>query len=284
MNREPLSPIAEDEIRAYREDGAVCIRGQFDREWIDHMLAVIEANLQNPAGTVLASGDDEPGKVIANSHMARSNPAFMDFVSNSPAREIAARLMGLDEVRFFYDQLFVKDPGTRMPTAWHHDLPFWPLAGNHVASVWLALTPVTRETSGLVYVAGSHKWDGMYRPVPAVPRDGFALAEADGFEECPMFHREFDNPDYRFLSWDMEAGDCIVHHPLAVHGAGGNASTELRRVALSCRFFGGDITWYGPRTRFNIPGAEAENLPVGVLPANDRLFPVVWRSADAEGG
>ena len=117
MNREPLSPIAEDEIRAYREDGAVCIRGQFDREWIDHMLAVIEANLQNPAGTVLASGDDEPGKVIANSHMARSNPAFMDFVRNSPAREIAARLMGLHEVRFFYDQLFVKDParGCRRP-------------------------------------------------------------------------------------------------------------------------------------------------------------------------
>ena len=40
----------------------------------------------------------------------------MDFVRHSPAREIAARLMGLDEVRFFYDQLFVKEPGTRMPT------------------------------------------------------------------------------------------------------------------------------------------------------------------------
>ena len=278
MNREPIHPISAGQMRAYEEDGAVCVRGQFDREWIDRMLALVEANLENPAGTVLASADDEPGKVIASSHMARSNPGFMDFVRNSPAREIAARLMGLDEVRFFYDQLFIKDPGTLLPTAWHHDLPFWPLAGNHVASVWLALTPVTRETSGLVYVAGSHRWGTMYRPVPAVPREGFALAEAEAFEDCPMFHREFDNPAYRFLSWDMEAGDCIVHHPLAVHGAGGNASSDTRRVALSCRFFGGDITWYGPRTQFNIPGAEEASLEVGILPSDDKLFPVVWRS------
>ena len=166
MNRDLLRPITDDEIRAYDEDGAVCIRGQFDRGWIGRMLALVEANRENPAGRVLESGDDEPGKVIANSHMARSSAAFMDFVRHSPAREIAARLMGLDEVRFFYDQLFIKDPGTRMPTAWHHDLPFWPLAGNHVASVWLALTPVTRATSGLVYVAGSHRWDRMYRAGP----------------------------------------------------------------------------------------------------------------------
>lgn len=279
MNHEPLLPINDDEIAAYEKDGAVCIRGQFDQEWLEHMLEIITVNLEDPVGRVLTSGDEEPGKVIASSHMARQEPAFMNFVENSPAREIAARLMGLKEVRFFYDQLFVKDPGTLMPTAWHHDLPFWPLAGNHVASVWLALTPVTQETSGLVYIAGSHKWGKMYRPIPAVPRDGFALAEADAFEDCPMFHKEFDNTEYRFLSWDMEPGDCIVHHPLAIHGAGGNASNTVRRIALSCRYFGGDITWYGPRTQFNIPGAEEANLEVGLLPANDDIFPVVWSAA-----
>ena len=115
MNRDPLHPISADEIRAYGEDGAVCVRGQFDRDWIERMLAVVEANLENPAGTVLASGDDEPGKVIANSHMARSDPAFMDFVRNSPAREIAAQPMGLDEIRFFHDRLFIDESGIRRP-------------------------------------------------------------------------------------------------------------------------------------------------------------------------
>jgi ectoine hydroxylase-related dioxygenase (phytanoyl-CoA dioxygenase family) len=279
MNRAPLRPITEDEIRAYDEDGVVCIRGQFDADWTDHMLAACLSDMESPAARQLTSDDKTvAGRLVAASHMARKNDVFMDFVTNSPAAEIAARLMGLTEARFFYDQLFIKEPGTLAPTAWHHDLPFWPLDGNHVASVWLALTPVTRETSGLVYVAGSHKWGKMYRPVPAVNIDGFNLAEAEAYEECPMFHKEFGNPDYRFLDWDMEPGDCLVHHPLAVHGAGKNASNDQIRVALSSRFFGGDITWHGHRTKFLIPGTGNEGaFEVGALPANDDVFPVVWR-------
>ena len=47
MNRELPRPITDDEIRAYDEDGAVCVRGQFERGWIDRMLAVVEANLED---------------------------------------------------------------------------------------------------------------------------------------------------------------------------------------------------------------------------------------------
>ena len=280
MNKTPLHPVTDDHVRAYNEDGVVCIRGQFDQDWIERMLAASIADMERPsARQIVADDDDDPGRTVAASHMSRKNADFMDFVKNSPAAEISARLMGLDEVRFFYDQLFIKDPGTLAPTAWHHDLPFWPLDGNHVASVWLALTPVSQETSGLVYVAGSHKWGKMYRPIPAVPVDGFAFAEAESYEECPHFHEEFDNSQYRYLAWDMEPGDCLVHHPLAVHGAGKNASNSQRRVALSCRFFGGDITWHGHRTVFLIPGTEDEtNFDVGKFPANNSVFPVVWQA------
>jgi ectoine hydroxylase-related dioxygenase (phytanoyl-CoA dioxygenase family) len=79
----------------------------------------------------------------------------------------------------------------------------------------------------------------------------------------------------------MQPGDCIVHHPLAVHGAGANASLEQRRVALSTRFFGGDATWYGPRTTFTPPHTETEEgLVRGKLPTNDKAFPVVWKECD----
>jgi len=187
--------------------------------------------------------------------------------------------MRVDQVRFWYDQLFIKEPRTQAPTQWHHDLPFWPLDGNHVASVWLALTPVTKETSGLVYVAGSHKWGKLYRPEPAIPREGFAYPEAAALEACPQFHKMFESPDYRFLAWDLEPGDCLVHHPLTVHGAGVNASSDRRRVALSCRFFGGDVTWHGPRTQFSIPGSEGKTYEIGAFPADDSVFPVVWQSS-----
>jgi ectoine hydroxylase-related dioxygenase (phytanoyl-CoA dioxygenase family) len=186
--------------------------------------------------------------------------------------------MGLSEVRFFYDQLFVKEPGTLAPTAWHNDLPFWPLNGNHVASVWVALTDTPKENSGLVYVAGSHKWNKMYYPEPATKRQTFIVdPEVEKFERCPMFHAEFDNSDFRFLSWDLKAGDCLVHHPLAVHGSGKNASPTDRRAAISVRYYGGDVTWHGQRTKFLVPGATDDIFTQGSKPINDEIFPIVWQ-------
>ena len=79
--------------------------------------------------------DDDPGYFFMCSHMARKDPDIWRYVTESPAPEIAARLMRLDRVRFFYDQIFIKDPGTLAPTPWHNDLPFWNFAGNHIASV-----------------------------------------------------------------------------------------------------------------------------------------------------
>ena len=37
MNRELLHPIEDHEIATYETDGAVCIRAQFDRDWVQLM-------------------------------------------------------------------------------------------------------------------------------------------------------------------------------------------------------------------------------------------------------
>jgi hypothetical protein len=55
---------------------------------------------------------------------------------HSPNAEIAATLMGADEVRVFYDQVFVKEPNTVEMTDWHHDLPFWPMRGHCRPEAW----------------------------------------------------------------------------------------------------------------------------------------------------
>lgn len=279
-------PISGEDVLAYDRDGVVCIRGQFDPALVEKALALCVDHSTEAAPSLVAADDADggPGRTIVSSHMARTRPGFMELATESPAAEIAARLMGVPDVRYFYDQLFIKEPGTQAPTDWHHDLPFWPFDGNHIASVWIALTPVNRDNSGLVYVAGSHKWGALYRPDPAPPRENFLKGNSATLPPCPAFHKEFDNPEYRFLSWDMAPGDCLVHHPLTVHGAGPNGSLEQRRVALSIRYFGGDATWAAPRTSFTVPGTEDEaGLERGAFPANEDVFPVVWRNVDAAG-
>lgn len=46
-------------------------------------------------------GGSGTGLTTVSTNMARHNPCLMDIARNSPAAEIATRLMPLDEVRYF---------------------------------------------------------------------------------------------------------------------------------------------------------------------------------------
>lgn len=274
MNRTPGNAITEDDIRAYDEDGVVCLRGMFDHEWVERMGAASLRYMEGGAGDQRVREARIPGedaRFYINSFMSVYDREFLDFRNDSPAAEIAATLIGVDRVRFWYDQMFVKDPGTGAPTQWHHDLPFWPFLGEHLVSVWVALTPATTDTSGLEYIAGSHKWGKFYCPV--TPDEDPAFTDTSQ-EQCPNFSELHDDPTLRFLSWDVEPGDCICHHPLSVHGAGGNKATDRNRMAISIRYLGEDVQWDRRPNVMTLP--EWPDLPNGAYPSDDKLFPVVW--------
>lgn len=279
MNRHPANPIGEDDIRQYEEDGVICLRGMFDKDWCARMYDASIRYMESGEGRVReVKEDDDPGRFYSNVFMCASDADFMAFRNESPAAEIAATLMRSDTVRFWYDQLFIKEPMTKAPTQWHHDLPFWPFRGEHLISLWVALTPVTKEGSGLEYLLGSHKWGKFYQAT--TPDEDPAFTDPE-LEPCPNFSDYYGNPEYRFQSWDMEPGDVICHHPLAVHGAGGNKSATQRRVGLSIRYLGADVQW-DPRP-FTVKIPVEPKVPAGAYPADDDVFPVIWqRQAAAE--
>jgi ectoine hydroxylase-related dioxygenase (phytanoyl-CoA dioxygenase family) len=273
MNKRPLGRIGAADRAAYEADGVVCLRGMFDRDWVERMTAAIDRAMATPGDRVREhTKAGAPGRFYARTFMWRWDRDFRDFIFDSPAAEIAGCLMGADEVRFFYDQIFVKEPGTREVTYWHHDMPYWPMRGNHIASLWLALTPVTRESSGVEYIAGSHKWGKFYR---AVTPDRNPNLLDQTLEECPDFGARRDDPSLRFLSWEMAPGDVLVHHPLTVHGAGGNPTVDRRRVALSTRYLGRDARWDPRPATMKVDGTG--DLCAGQRPVSD-VFPIVWRA------
>lgn len=279
MNRKPLNKITDEDVATYNENGVVCLRQMFDQDWVERMHAASFEYMEQDKGDHRKREARVPGedaRFYINTFMSHYDPEFLDFRDNSPAAEIGATLMGADRVRYWYDQLFIKDAGTSAPTQWHHDLPFWPFLGEDLVSIWLALTPVSDETSGLQYVAGSHKWGKFYCPV--TPDEDPAFTD-DGMEPCPNFSEMKDDPDLEFLSWDLQPGDCICHHPLTVHGAGANASPTLARAAISIRYLGRDVAWDPRPNVMKLP--VAPELEQGVYPDDDNVFPVIWKKTAA---
>jgi ectoine hydroxylase-related dioxygenase (phytanoyl-CoA dioxygenase family) len=134
------------------------------------------------------------------------------------------------------------------------------------------MEPVTRATSGLEYVKGSHRWGRRFDPED-FGEQSVAATRADENEKIPDF--DANRAAFEFLNWDMQPGDALVHNALTVHGSGGNSSLTARRRAISTRWLG-DRAYYRPSAHYQ---PEMMGLEPGA-PLRHLMFPVVPRNGD----
>lgn len=264
-----------DAVAALRRDGAAVLRGVVPMEWIERMRGAIEVEMTGDSPTAAEYGR-KAGRFYGDFFIWRHNPDFRAFATESPLPALAARLMESRGVNLFYDQLFVKEPGSIERTPWHQDLPYWPVKGLQIVSIWVPFDRATPDNGVVAYIQGSHLWGRTFRP------QAFDNANAGAFASSPyeiLPDIDAEPAQYRFLSWSLEPGDVLVHLGLTIHGAPGNATANVRRRALALRYTGDDAR-YDPRpgtfmdmqqVRAHIP---APGLAVDA-PMGGPLFPLI---------
>ena len=264
----PLArPITEAEIKTYEETGVVHLKGLIDMDWVEHLRERMEHALNNPGKLAHNLSHDDPnGKFVSETFLWHQHEGFRDFIYQSPVAEIAAQVMRSVKVNIVFDQFLVKEPNTAQPTVWHHDLTYWPIRGNQVSTLWLALDPVTEETGSMEFVVGSHKWGKRFHPVAFVDHSKYKTAEP----KVPDIDAMRD--ELEFTRFDYEPGDCTVHHGLLLHMAGGNRSQTIRRRAYATRWAGDDVV-YDPRP--NIQSMLWEPTLASGQPLDSDLWPVI---------
>jgi ectoine hydroxylase-related dioxygenase (phytanoyl-CoA dioxygenase family) len=266
-----LRRITEDDIRAFEEDGAVCLRGVYGPQWLRLVEDGIERDLRDPGPYYrVQSAPDDPGFFATDYYMWRRIPELQQFALNGPGGAIAARLTRSTEVNYFYDGLFVKEPGTVKPTLWHQDQPYYNVDGTKLVIMWIPVDPVGRDAC-LQLVRSSHRWGRWF--VPKFVRDDRSLTGALGrYEPVPDIDAERDR--YEVLAWDLSPGDCIAFHPMMLHGSPGNLSGTRRR-AMSTTWLGDDAV-YGERQAEVEPRIEGHPFQPGDRLTVESVFPRVW--------
>lgn len=260
--------ITEAEKATYRDDGIVCLRQMFAPGWVAFLREMAERDVENPSPMHVDATRDGTGRFFGDTFVWQHLTELRRFVFDSHAADLAMALMGADKVNLFFDQFLIKEPGTSTPTLWHHDMPYWPVDGEHVCSLWIALDPVTKESGAVEYVVGSHRWGQKYKAV--------AFKDENLYKEDlpPVPDIAAMRDRLTFRQFELEPGDCTVHHGLTVHGAPGNASSTRRRRAYITRWTG-DRAVYDPR-----PGIQPMLYDPDIArggPLDCELFPVVRR-------
>src|SRR5215467_2227092 len=139
----PITITAADQA-VYERDGVVRICGAFSDYWLNSLAEAIEEAMAQPGPHAEELGGSGP-RFFADLELAERLPKFRRFALESPAAEIAGRVMNANAINFFYDQLFVKEPGSSKRTPWHQDQPYWAVSGYQICSLWLPLDPISEE-------------------------------------------------------------------------------------------------------------------------------------------
>lgn len=175
------------------------------------------------------------GKFLLDTSVWRRTPELARFAQCSKLPKIAATLLASETLRFYDDQLFVKEPGAIDRAAFHQDLSYFHLSGDVGCVFWIPLTKVRRGGGCMGYVPGSHRWNKIFNP--NIFASSMAFPGSAG-EDMPDIEADPDKFGTTYL--EADPGDVIVHHFTTIHGSEGNG-TCTPRAAFSLRYCDADI-------------------------------------------
>lgn len=253
-----------DQLRAMSE-------GQYDLEAImDYVISTGKPLLADDGS------EAQDGAYLIDTGIAAKLDSYRQLCVTGALPEVAGQLLQSETVRFFGDQVFVKEPKTPGKTAFHQDATYFEIEGEQCCVMWVPADPVTLENGAMMYVRGSHRDGTLYKPNVFISQ-----APLPGSEGADLPDIENNLDDYDIVHFDVEPGDVLVHHYRTIHGTGGNQSRYQVRRAASIRYCGDDIRfkerpWAPPQLH------HTSRLNTGD-PLSGPDFPVVFRKAPQKG-
>jgi len=259
--------ITTQQITQYQDEGVVVLRGVFS-DWIESLNQGADENVANPSSRAIThQSADKKGRFFEDFCNWQGISQYKEFVEHSPMAEIAAALMGSQQVQFFHDHYLDKAAVSGVATPWHQDMPYYFVQGQQHVSFWIPLDSRSAQVS-LKCVAGSHKWPKLVRPTKWSGNTDF-YTDSSQFMDLP----DIDNGDFLIRSEAVEPGDVVAFNFKTVHGANANTVNTSSRT-LSFRLVGDDARY------IQRPGNTSPNYPNINQSSGERLredwFPMIY--------
>ena len=236
--------LTPDLVRQYRENGHVHLVGVCTKEEIAGYREVLKSvTAERFAGTSKMSKrpEDDFSRVFMQTfNLREADERAARFIQSPRFGKIAADLMGVGGVRIYYDKAMFKEPESWI-TPWHQDAPHWPLASDHVLTMWIPLVDATLDMGPPRFASGPHR--------------GSVLGPRGIHRESESFFEDYIHTnEIPVVEEEIPAGDATVHSHWVVHGARANTSGRIREAL--------GITFYEDGILIDDSACSAENRPV----------------------
>jgi ectoine hydroxylase-related dioxygenase (phytanoyl-CoA dioxygenase family) len=238
-NEQDFLKVGTDARASFEREGVVCLRGVIGGEWLRCCRRGIEEALQSPGPFFRdQTPEGSPARYVFDYWNWRNVPAFRKLVLQSPFARMIASLLGARELYMLMDNWFLREAGATNGAPWHHDEPYFDFFGGRKCVLWFPLESASRD-EGLTFLGGSHRWGRLYMPQNFREHEPFA-GDLSGYYEMEDFEGYRD----RFLSWDLEPGDCLVFDFRTLHRATNRTDPLPRTIhRMSLRYGDQDVVF-----------------------------------------
>ena len=224
--------LSMSELQHYWLHGYVVVRELIDLGMIktlaERLHGVIRGSLPAAKGmlvmrdVLIAKGVVEAERAeeeVAKIQDFRNDPVFYGYVEDERILDIVEQIIG-PNLQSIHTMLINKPPGVDGRHPLHQDLVYFPFRpADKIVAAQTALEPMRRENGCLSIVPGSHErglidhenlpWEGA--------NAGYWGAKGVGA-----------HPDRVHL--ELDPGDTVFFHPVALHGSGRNTTRGFRRA------------------------------------------------------
>jgi len=271
--------LSSEEVSKFKKEGAIFLKGKFDKTWIKKLQKGIERDIKAPSPRFKSHTIEKGIPAYLEDYWTWDLvPEFKDFVFNSPYAKIASELMSAKKINLVMDNWFLREAGSKSSTPFHHDVSYFDMEGT-MCVLWLPLQ-ATKRNEGVVWVKGSHLWNKLFLRV--LFKDGHKV---EG-KECVIDGKKYELPPdilgnkdkYEFLKWDCELGDCVIFDMRTLHGTLSSLIPKktLSRYTLRVAKEDSKISYIGDWTSYNYRKAMQDAGYKNGDPLGGKMFPILY--------
>jgi hypothetical protein len=211
--------VTTEKIDQFRQNGHVIIEALLTQKEVQQMRTCILKAIEARNIPILNMEDrDTYGKAFLQiMNLWETDVDVAAYVLHPRLAQIAAQLLGVDNVRIYHDQALFKEPGGG-PTPWHQDQYYWPIDTAHTVTMWMPLVDIEENMGMLTFASQSHL-DGL-------------VFNTEISDDSDMLYEDYVLTKGYPISREktMKAGDATWHFGHTIHQAPGNYSNKMREV------------------------------------------------------
>jgi len=217
--------LSQTQVEQFAEDGVVIARNLLSAEAIEtlrqRIAQVVSGDRERyrerlQVEPLVASGNSEADSYAASlrkmTHMAFADGVFESHARHSVILDCIEALLGVEDIKLYQDQLFMKPPRIGSRQAYHQDQPLgFDIEPADMVTCWAALDAATIENGCLWMLPGTHRFGVIDQ------------ARWKAYEERSL---EGHLPEERAI--ELNPGDCSFHHGHILHSSRPNRTDKKR--------------------------------------------------------